>query len=263
MKKPLVSVIIPCYNTERYIHSAIDSARNQTYDNLEIIVVDDASTDSSLEIISSIEDSRIKIIHLNTNGGIANARNVGLDNAKGDYICWLDSDDMYHSTFVETLLNYATHYNLDFVECQYSRKIENMALLPNETIFVSDAQDFCKRYGNKQLQTSLWSKMFRKELFDNYRFPNGKIYEENYFYFDCWEKFTNCGYIESQLYFYRPREMSIMNSMGKSQLEQDITLQEYMLLHSKNMPFSDEIRKRIVRNCINLYLRYTSSAGGG
>lgn len=257
---PLVSIIIPCYNTEAFIEDAIKSAINQTYKNIEIIIVDDASTDKSLEIISSIKDSRIRFIHLDTNKGIANARNVGLDNAKGDYICWLDSDDMYHSSFIELLLTYATQYNLDFVECQFSRQIENMAIIPDEAVYISDACDFCKRYSTRQLQTSLWSKLFRKELFDNYRFPVGKIYEENYFYFDCWERFTKCGYIESQLYFYRPREKSIMNSMGKSQLEQDIFVQKYMFHHSEHMPFAVEIRKRIVLNCITLYIRYVASA---
>lgn len=257
---PLVSIIIPCYNTEAFIEDAIKSAINQIYNNIEIIIVDDASIDKSLEIISSIKDSRIRFIHLDTNKGIANARNVGLDNAKGDYICWLDSDDMYHSSFIELMVTYATQYNLDFVECQYSRQIENMAIIPDETVYISDARDFCKRYSTRQLQTSLWSKLFRKELFDNYRFPVGKIYEENYFYFDCWKRFTKCGYIESQPYFYRPREKSIMNSMGKSQLEQDIILQKYMFHHSEHMPFAVEIRNRIVLNCINLYIRYSSSA---
>lgn len=141
---PLVSIIIPCYNTEAFIEDAIKSAINQTYKNIEIIIVDDASTDKSLEIISSIKDSRIRFIHLDTNKGIANARNVGLDNAKGDYICWLDSDDMYHSSFIELLLTYATQYNLDFVECQFSRQIENMAIIPDEAVYISDACDFAK-----------------------------------------------------------------------------------------------------------------------
>ena len=99
MKK--VSVIIPLYNEEKYITACVESVINQTYKNLEIIIVDDKSTDNSLKIVKNIKDKRIKIISLKKNAGVANARNKGVEAATGDYICFLDSDDFWDKTKIE------------------------------------------------------------------------------------------------------------------------------------------------------------------
>ena len=91
----LVSVIIPVYNSEKYVKEAIDSVLKQTYQNFEIIVVDDCSTDNSCQIIKKIDDQRIRLIKLDKNSGVAVARNIAIENAKGQYIAFLDSDDIW------------------------------------------------------------------------------------------------------------------------------------------------------------------------
>ena len=102
---PKISVIIPVYNTEKYLEQCLESVINQTYKDLEIICVNDASTDNSFDVINeySKKDSRIKYINFETNKGVSAARNVGLEAATGDYICFIDSDDWIEQTQTETM----------------------------------------------------------------------------------------------------------------------------------------------------------------
>ena len=117
MKEELISVIIPVYNVEKYIRYCLDSVINQTYKNLEIIIVDDGTKDSSGEIAEeyAVKDSRIKVIH-KENGGLSDARNVGLDAATGKYIAFLDSDDVITLDFYEYLYNIIKEKDYDIAE---------------------------------------------------------------------------------------------------------------------------------------------------
>ena len=146
MKK--VSVIVPVYNTSLYLEECINSIINQTYKNLEIIVVNDCSTDNSLEIISKFKDKRIKIINLKKNSGVAIARNKGIEKAIGDYICFMDSDDYWNLDKVEKQVKFIK--NKTFIYSSYSYlkngklhkakvpdKITYKQALKNTTIFTS------------------------------------------------------------------------------------------------------------------------------
>ena len=121
MKRPLISIIIPVYNSEKYLNECICSCIEQTYDNIEIVLVDDGSLDNSLEICKSygMKDSRVKTIH-QPNAGVSAARNTGLRNAKGDYIFFLDSDDEIYSNSIELLLKDMIKYEADIVSGVYS-----------------------------------------------------------------------------------------------------------------------------------------------
>ena len=118
MQDPLISVIIPVYNVAPYLREAVDSAINQTYRNLEIIMVDDGSTDGSGDICDEYasRDPRITVIH-QKNCGSSSARNAGLDRATGEYIAFLDSDDAYDLSFIRTMIDVAFRENSDIVEC--------------------------------------------------------------------------------------------------------------------------------------------------
>lgn len=113
--KPLVSVIITCYNREKYIRRSLESVINQTYKNIEIVVVDDASVDSSVEIIKSYNDDRIRLICLEKNEGVGSSKRTGADNSNGEYICFLDSDDYYKPEYVEINVEKAISGNHDLV----------------------------------------------------------------------------------------------------------------------------------------------------
>ncbi len=124
-KSELISVIMPVYNTDKYITEAINSVLNQTYDNIELIIIDDASTDNSSKIIQSFNDEKIKYIRLDRNNGAANARNVGIDNAKGKIICFIDSDDIWYKEKLEKQYEFIKSKNLGFVYSKYSKLYEN------------------------------------------------------------------------------------------------------------------------------------------
>lgn len=125
VKQELISVIMPVYNTDKYITEAINSVLNQTYDNFELIIVDDASTDNSAKIIESFNNYKIKYIRLSKNGGAANARNVGLDNSKGNVICFIDSDDIWDKEKLKKQYEFMKKKNVGFVYAKYKRLYEN------------------------------------------------------------------------------------------------------------------------------------------
>lgn len=146
MKK--VSVIVPVYNSSMYLKECIDSIINQTYKNLEIIIVDDKSTDNSVEIIKNYKDKRIKLIELDVNSGVAIARNKGVEVATGNYICYIDSDDYWKREKIEKQIKFIK--NKEFIYSAYSylknnkfhkakvpRKITYKEALKNTTIFTS------------------------------------------------------------------------------------------------------------------------------
>ena len=114
-----VSVIIPVYNSKKHIKDCINSVINQTYKNLEILVVNDKSTDSSLKIINKIKDKRIKIINLKQNSGVAVARNKGIEEATGDYICFIDSDDYWYLKKIEKQVKFMKENDYTFIYSDY------------------------------------------------------------------------------------------------------------------------------------------------
>lgn len=230
--EPLITVIIPLYNTEDYISECIESIIGQSYSNLDILIVNDASTDNGPAIVEQFQqrDSRIRIINLKENGGVTNARNIGLDNAKGELIAWCDSDDVYYHRFIEIMLNVLYKTDVDFVECQsvtaQKFSIDLFKNIKSNSIkyTIGDKNDFLKRFASHQLQTSLWSKLFRKEAFTNFRFPPNRLYEENLFYFFYSSRLKKAAYITDSLYFYRSRPGSIMKKKGEKEFLEKIHL---------------------------------------
>ena len=118
----LVSVVIPAYNREKTIREAVESVLEQSYTNLEVIIVDDCSTDRTVEIVESIPDDRVIIIRCKENGGACRARNIGIENAKGEYIAFHDSDDIWHADKLEKSMYYLKKENVDFVFSALNRK---------------------------------------------------------------------------------------------------------------------------------------------
>lgn len=145
-----VSVIIPVYNKEKHIEKCLDSVLNQTYNNLEIIIIDDASTDSSSSIVENIEDKRIKIISLPENKGVSTARNKGIEFSTGDYICFLDADDFWVLNKIERQVKFIESNNYSFIYSGYDylkkgkrrkakvpKSLNYNQLLKNHAIFTS------------------------------------------------------------------------------------------------------------------------------
>lgn len=213
----LISVIIPVYNVEKYLRKCLESVCSQTYTNLEIIVVDDGSTDSSGEICDEYaeRDSRIVVIH-KSNGGLADARNAGLDIATGQYIGFVDSDDWIECDMYEVLYTFCEKNELDLIAARYIEEREeqenSVAYTGVFKIFSNYEMLRINVCGDKEylITNSVWDRLYRRRLIEDMRFPVGKCYEDTCYTAEVFLKAERCGYLDSGLYHYRIRNDSIM-----------------------------------------------------
>ena len=220
-KEALISVIVPIYNVEKYLHKCIDSIINQTYKNLEIILVDDGSPDNCGKICDEYakKDDRIKVIH-KQNGGLSDARNAGLDNAKGEYISFIDGDDYIAEDMLEVLYNRIYQDNSDMAICNFlcvneeNTEIKELNTdMPINDSILSQDEFFEKLCINKYWHYVIsWNKLYRKQLFKNIRFPKGKIHEDEFVIHYIANECKKISSVKKPLYFYVQRENSIMNS---------------------------------------------------
>ncbi len=218
MHNDLISVIIPVYNAEKYVEKSVKSVIEQTYKNLEIIIVDDGSLDKSREICEklAIEDKRIKLIH-KENGGASDARNYGLSNSSGKYICFVDSDDYASADFVEKLYDALNKEDADISACNYYTVEVDGTLNSREKVKTK------KNYSNiealqdmfsceRELDVVLWNKLFKKELFtqNNVVFPVGEMYEDAFTIYKLFYYSKKITLIPDKLYYYLQTENSVM-----------------------------------------------------
>lgn len=177
-----VSVIVPVYNTEKYIHRCVDSLIHQTYSNLEIILVDDGSTDASGKICDDygIQDTRVKVIH-QQNGGQGTARNAGLDVAKGDYIAFVDSDDYVAVYMYEMVTDIFKRKKADIVCFKLHAGTEEGFIFPekDDSVEVTEGIKFLRNLYDIKDFDSIVLKVYRKELFDDIRFSDGRTMGED------------------------------------------------------------------------------------
>ncbi|MBR6098504.1 glycosyltransferase family 2 protein [bacterium] len=218
--KPKVSVIIPVYNVKQYLAEALDSVINQTYKNLEIIVVDDGSNDGSEIICEEFaqKDSRIKLIH-RENGGLSTARNTGLDSMTGEYVAFLDSDDVFLTEAIEKSLNALLSNDVDCVNFQHGiyRTISNKifknkktySLIPEGIYTRLEALELVANY---KVTFAVWNKLYKREIWDNIRYPEGRVYEDLYMLFKIIDKVKNIYFMNDILLLYRIRPDSITNT---------------------------------------------------
>ena len=210
-----VSIIIPVYNVEQYLRQCLDSVCNQTFKDIEIIVVNDCSPDNSLQIIKEyqLKDDRIVLIDLQENKGVSNARNEGLKIAKGKYITFVDSDDWVTKDFVEILYNAIEKYNTDFV-CSDYFYVKNNEVINRKGISVNLIYNKVlseERYKREYLQhlkfisiVQVWNKIFKKDFFSSNNFDfKTRIHEDNIFMWKALIKAKNFAFIKDRLYFYR------------------------------------------------------------
>ena len=183
----LISIIVPVYRVEEYLPRCLDSLINQTYKNLEIILVDDGSTDNCPAICDSyaLKDNRIKVIH-KKNGGLSSARNAGLDIATGEWVAFLDSDDWVEPEMYEILYSLANNYNADISSCksrncypaEYVQTLENFSV----DIIEFDTDSIIKDMLNQtHIRFEVWNKLWRKSLIGDVRFKVGQVAEDVYF----------------------------------------------------------------------------------
>lgn len=209
----LISVIIPAYNIEQYIERCLDSVRNQTYKNLEIIIINDGSTDQTGEILDryKLKDSRIYVIH-QKNQGVSAARNKGLEVAKGDYIGFVDGDDVIDFTMYETLVKLLEETEADIAHCGYQMVFRNRIdyYYNTKKKKLQDNKEGLKDLlEGKIIEPALYNKLYRKEVIEDTRLDtNIKIMEDFLMNYYLFKKSKKSIFYDIPLYFYMIRNTS-------------------------------------------------------
>lgn len=220
MNTPQISVIVPIYKVEKYLKECVDSILAQTYQNFELILVDDGSPDSCPAMCDEYakQDSRIVVIH-KQNGGLSDARNAGLDIARGKYICFVDSDDYIAPTMYEVLMKRIVSDKSDLAVCEYVRVYDSGEQLKNKQ-WHQKAHNKC--YTSNEFIADLFihnsgayvvtvNKLYNREIFRTLRFPFGKQHEDEFIIHHVIAQCKKISYIEDELYYYRQREGSIIS----------------------------------------------------
>lgn len=222
-----ISVVIPVYNVEKYLSECLDSVINQTYKNLQIILVDDGSTDSSGKICDEYaeKDARITVVH-QSNAGAGAAKNTGLDLVKGEYFSIIDSDDYIELDMYEKMVNSLEKYNADIVQClfrnvfvndSFDRKYKIKGNYPK----VLTSKSFLKEYLYDWKYAIFWNKLFKSSLLKEIRFPVGRKIDDEFFTYKLVCNAKKVVNIDNILYNYRMRKTSVMNENNSDRLIYD------------------------------------------
>ena len=217
-KEPLISVVVPVYNVEKYLKRCLNSILVQTYSNLEILLIDDGSTDQSGQICDEFAklDSRIRVLHKN-NGGLSDARNVGIEAAKGEYVTFVDSDDYVDEDLIEYLYKMIEQTHTEMSVCinrLYNEKTRKFQIGADDgKKEILTVHESIKRLLYRQnFFVSACAKLYKKDLFLNIRYPKGKLYEDTAVTYKLVLKAGRIAYGRSCKYTYCVRDNSITRS---------------------------------------------------
>ena len=233
--QPLLSVIVPVYKVEEYLDQCVESIIQQTWSNLEIILVDDGSPDNCPAMCDdwAKRDSRIRVIH-KENGGLSDARNAGIDIARGEYIAFVDSDDFLDVRMYEILL------------CELLKK-EAQAALCNCFVYYSEDNYYPNSFAEKETALykkeeanarmftdfSAWNKVYKRDLFNEIRYPKGKVFEDARTTYKIAACLDTLAVVPDSLYYYRQRETSIMHTLKKEDYFEKIAVWDELYAFEK------------------------------
>lgn len=212
----MVSVIIPVYNVEKYLKECLDSIINQTYKDIEILIVNDGSTDGSLNICNKYaeKDKRIQIISQN-NEGLSAARNAAIKIAKGEYLTFVDSDDFISLDMIEYLYLMLNESNADMAVCQHeyvdekSNKLSFKKIRSNDRVIIGNRNCMKEFFCSFDIDTVAWAKLYRTSYFENIKFPIGKYHEDIFTTYLIVEQCEKIVIGKKKKYSYRQRYNSI------------------------------------------------------
>lgn len=225
--KKIISVIVPIFNTEKYLNKCIDSICNQTYQDLEIILVDDGSTDDSGKICDEYasKDKRIKVIH-KSNGGLSDARNKGLDIANGEFVAFVDGDDYIHPDMYAILLQVMNDYQSDIVCCDYRKVLEDEKIAEDCSIGKCTSytgEEVIRQIWDDNVKTVVqWNKLYKTEIFSDIRYPIGRYHEDTFVIHHILQKCKIYTVVEQKLYYYVQHSDSIMSNFKIKRVEDAI-----------------------------------------
>lgn len=220
-----ISVIIPIYNQEKYLEKCLSSIMVQTYPYLEVLMVDDGSTDRTEEICKEFQSRDIRFKHIRQkNAGVAAARNKGLDSATGDIIGFIDPDDWVEPNFYERLMELYHQSNADIVSCgrlEVFNEDDKADLNQKyEVEYCDTVQALALLAENQKVKSHLWNRIYRPKVFDNLRFEEDRVYEDIWILHQVFAKAEKFLFTEEPLYYYRQHPLSIVRAVTiKKQLD--------------------------------------------
>lgn len=255
---PLISIIVPVYNVEKYLSRCVDSILQQTYKNIEVVLVDDGSTDNSGNIcdLYGQKDDRIVVVH-KKNGGLSSARNAGLDIAKGDYIGFIDSDDFISANMYELLVKELVYDSCKISNIMYviayasgEQRASRVPHTKNEVLSV-------ERYLEELLlhlgDVSVCTKLFPKTLIGDVRFAEGILNEDLLFMVELLKKISEICFVGEVGYYYYRREQSISSGYGKSFIDMQKNALTILEFAKKEFP---QLRKQAYRFALYQNMAY-------
>lgn len=258
MGTELISVIVPVYNVEPYLCRCVDSILRQTYRNLEIILVDDGSTDQGGKICDEYarKDPRVIVVH-QENGGLSVARNTGIDRAKGEYLSFVDSDDFIDERMLEVLYAdlRAAGAEVSAIEYQTFEREEELKpeenLTPMQTMTGEEA--IRRVLISNGIEDFAWNKLYKKSLFDRIRYPEGRVFEDLGTTYRLLECCRTVAYRPAKLYFYYQRQDSILHrkSLKFYRDKCDMAMERYHFMQKKHPDFveNDAAALNMIQHC--------------
>lgn len=233
----MISVIVPIYNVEKWLRQCIESVQRQSYTDLEIILIDDGSTDNSPTICDEYasSDSRIVVIH-KANGGLSDARNAGIKIANGDYLFFLDSDDWLHKDAIKSLVEYSMNNGCDIVQCGHwyasegSLTFKYRYLSDSASPFtLSKSEAMRQLIYNKYYKNFAWGKLYKKKVISDHLFPVGKFFEDSYWQHLIVNEADVVGVLPKPYYYYRQRSDSISGAVSHKNIDMILGLYERLI----------------------------------
>lgn len=233
----LISIIVPVYNVEQYISKCLDSILSQTYKNIEIIIINDGSTDTSGAICDAYaqRDMRIKVIH-QENQGLSAARNVGLTQAQGMYVGFVDSDDWISPEMYYRLHSEATFNHADIAACGMYKVVNNDVYISNKR-GTGEIKQFTKKraianlLSERSITCMMCDKLYKRSILPTSLFPEGCVHEDNYVIVDILERCEKIIYVDTPYYYYYQRNGSICNSFVLKHLNDRFN--SYLLMNQR------------------------------
>lgn len=264
----LISVIVPIYKVETYLERCIESIVNQTYKNLEIILVDDGSPDSCPEICDSWKekDDRIKVIH-KENGGLSDARNAGMQIMTGTYVSYIDSDDWIANDMYEKMLYAIKKNDADICECCFEKTtgiVKSNKKQQTDKVTILNKEEALKAVVEEKINPVVWNKIYKRKIADQLYFEKGKYNEDEFWTYHAVERAEKIVQIEDICYYYFFREDSIINETYNIRRLDALEARYQRMKYLKKYPEIYGIAKRqLVFNCMYHYqkgLRFLSGS---
>lgn len=258
--QPLVSVIVPIYNVEKYLKRCVESILKQEYKNIEIILVDDGSPDNCGNICDEYEksDGRIKVIH-KQNGGLSDARNTGIKFSNGDYYTFVDSDDYIAPYMIKDMVALAESQNIKLVQCEFARgMMENYVFSSKNDFVIIDAK---MAFETRETKICVCGKLFHKNLIDETDFEVGKINEDEFFTYKKIYESKKIILLREKGYYYYQQSESIMHKKQKKLRLDIIEAYDERIKYFENKSEKRLVEISIKEKCIREILLYARARG--